>query len=339
MMKNFKTITAITALAVTVLSSCIEDKDLSQLKPVQPETYTEVELNVGGECSITETPMGRAGATTIKGIYGIAVSQWVKDSNGRPQAKPYAYGIFDNVSNLKLNLLDGYKYRISCTMVADGKDSIKYVSEKYGRPFTLDRKGEVYGAITNKFLVADQPDGSQLFLFDVENSKIETNKQNKEITRPFIQRYHGIIDSLETHTVGNEIELYRRYFAVKFVANGLRTDSRLEIQLEDSPKWTLTPEKPETGYTFVSLKTLTNKVTTGNVLTENMPFKVELFKSGVNQGYIMNYNRSFKRNYKANVAISDIDNFGTDADISIVIKDEGELESDPTIDLPWQGGE
>ena len=43
-------------------------------------------------------------------------------------------------------------------------------------------------------------------------------------------------------------------------------------------------------------------------------------------------------NYKSVIAISDIDNFGTDADLSIKMADEGELENDPTTDLPWQGG-
>ena len=38
------------------------------------------------------------------------------------------------------------------------------------------------------------------------------------------------------------------------------------------------------------------------------------------------------------IAISDIDNFGTDAGLSIKIADEGELEDDPVTDLPWQGG-
>lgn len=344
-MNNLKTITAITAFAVATLSSCIEEKDLSQLKPVQPgaETYTEVELNVGGECSVTEKPMGRAALTNVKGIYGITVSQWVKDASGRVQSKPYAYGIFDNVSNLKVNLLDGYKYRIACTMVKDGADSIAVDNKKYGRPFTLDKNGSLYGGIQNKFLVADQQDGSQLFLFDADNSKIETKSQNKDITRPFVERYHGVIDSLVVGTVGNEIEMYRRYFAVKFAANGLREGYRLEIQLDDSPKWILNGKTGkatvETGYNFVSFKSLTGKINTGTIATENAIMKVELFKNGVSQGEIMKYSRSFKRNYQVTIAISDIDHFGTDAGLGITFKDEAEMENDPIIDLPWQGGE
>ena len=223
-------------------------------------------------------------------------------------------------------------------MIENAKDSLQYKDNKFARPFSLDRNGEVFGEIKNQFFLADQPDGSQLFLFDADNSKIGTKYQNG-VSRPYIKRYHGVIDSLETKTTGNELELYRRYFAVKFIANGLHENYRLEIQLDDSPKWILTPKKNETEYTYVSFKSLTGKVITNNILSENVSFKVELFKGDESQGKeIMKYNRSFKRNYRSMIAISDIDNFGTDAGLSIKIADEGELEDDPVTDLPWQEG-
>lgn len=332
-----KKLSVAVAVTIAALSSCIKDKDLSQITN-KPDTYSEVRLSIGGECNTTEVPMPTRAGEGKKDIYGIAVSQWVREG-GRLQTKAYAYGIFDDVSNLKLNLLDGYKYRISCTMIKDAKDSIFSQNNKYARPFTLDRNGQTYGEIKNQFLVADQADGSQLFLSDVENSKVKTKYQDDNITRPFIIRYHGVIDSLETKSTGNELELYRRYFAVKFIANGLHENYRLEIQLDDSPKWILTPEKSETEYTYVSFKSLTGKIVNNNILTENAQFKVELFKGNESQGKeIMKYNRSFKRNYKSTIAISDIDNFGTDAGLSIKIADEGELENDPITDLPWQGG-
>lgn len=335
-MKNSKKLVVFTFLAATALNSCIEDKDLSQISE-KPETYSEVTFSIDGECNTTEVPM-RAVASDKKDIYGITISQWVKDASGRPQSKPYAYGIFDDVSNLKVNLLDGYKYRVACTMVRNAVDSLKTTdNNSLTRPFTLDKNGIVYGKAENKFIVADQPDGTQKFLFDADNSKIETPTQ-QNITRPYIMRYHGGLDSIETNTTGNQLELYRRYFAVKFVANGLRENCRLEVQLDDSPKWILTPGKNETDYTCVSFKTLTGKITTGTILTDNAVFKVELFKDDKSEGVeIMKYNRSFKRNYKSAIVISDIDNFGTDAGLSIKIADEGELENDPTTDLPWQG--
>lgn len=337
-MNYSKKLSVAVAITIVALSSCIKEKDLSQITD-KPDTYSEVRLSIGGECNTTEVPMPVRAGELKKDIYGIAVSQWVRDNGGRMQSKPYAYGIFDDVSDLKLNLLDGYKYRIACTMIKDAKDSLFSDNNKFARPFTLDRSGNTYGEIKNRFLVADQPDGSQLYLFDVDNSKVKTKYQGDNITRPFIMRYHGVIDSLETKSTGNELELYRRYFAVKFIANGLRANYRLEVQLDDSPKWILTPEKNETEYTYVSFRSLTGKIVNNSILTDNADFKVELFKDNESQGeVIMKYNRSFKRNYKSTIVISDIDNFGTDAGLSIKIADEGELENDPITDLPWQGG-
>jgi hypothetical protein len=335
-MNHSKKLSVAAILAIAMLSSCIKDKDLSQIGN-KPETYSEATLSIGGECNTTETPMSRA-SDQVREIYGITVSQWIRDTGGRLQSKPYAYGIFDDVSNLKLNLLDGYKYRVSCTMVENAKDSLLHEENKFARPFSLDRNGEVFGEIKNRFLLADQPDGSLLYLFDADNSKVGTEHQDG-ISRPWIKRYHGVIDSLETHTTGNELELYRRYFAVKFKANGLHENYRLEIQLDDSPKWILTPDKNETEYTYVSFRSLTGKVTPNSILSDNASFKVELFKEDESQGTeIMKYNRSFKRNYRSTIVISDIDNFGTDAGLSIKIADEGELEDEPVTDLPWQGG-
>lgn len=60
-MNYSKKLATISALAVAILSSCIEEKDLSQISKVpEPETYSEVTFNIGGECSTTETPLSRA---------------------------------------------------------------------------------------------------------------------------------------------------------------------------------------------------------------------------------------------------------------------------------------
>lgn len=103
-MNYSKKISVAAILTIAMLSSCIKDKDLSQITN-KPETYSEVALSIGGECNTTETPMSRA-SDQIREVYGITVSQWIRDTGGRLQSKPYAYGIFDDVSNLKLNLLE-----------------------------------------------------------------------------------------------------------------------------------------------------------------------------------------------------------------------------------------
>ena len=58
-------------------------------------TYTELDLNIGGECSLTEKPMSRADAS--KEIFGINVAMLIQNPHGSVTQKPYAYGIFDNI--------------------------------------------------------------------------------------------------------------------------------------------------------------------------------------------------------------------------------------------------
>ena len=236
-----------------ILQSCLKGEDVYKEK--EP-TYTELDLNIGGECSLTEKPMSRADAS--KEIFGINVAMLIQNPNGSVTQKPYAYGIFDNIKagNLKLNVLDGYQYRISCTMIKEGKDSL-LTKDGTLYPLTLSKGNDPkLGTITNKFITAERPDGTQEYLFDLENSKIGTKGQSN-YTRPFIQRYHGIIDKL---TVApdqtNTLEVYRRYFGVQFKQNGLQADCKLEIQIDGAPTVWLTPDKKESPELMVSMLSL-----------------------------------------------------------------------------------
>ena len=158
-----------------ILQSCLKGEDVYKEKE---STYTELDLNIGGECSLTEKPMSRADAS--KEIFGINVAMLIQNPNGSVTQKPYAYGIFDNIKagNLKLNVLDGYQYRISCTMIKEGKDSL-LTKDGTLYPLTLSKGNDPkLGTITNKFITAERPDGTQEYLFDLENSKIGTSGQS-----------------------------------------------------------------------------------------------------------------------------------------------------------------
>ena len=137
-------------------------------------------------------------------------------------------------------------------------------------------------------------------------------------------------------------DVYRRYFAVKFVAQGLLEGDRLEITLDDSSPFIATYDNPESKEQYVSFKNITATVSTSAVQSESMEFYVRLYRlndKGVEEEKtLMKYSRSFKRNYRSTVILTDIDNFGTDSGIGIEIKDEGELLEDDNIDLPWQSG-
>lgn len=222
-------------------------------------------------------------------------------------------------------------------MIKEGKDSL-LTKDGTLYPLTLSKGNDPkLGTITNKFITAERPDGTQEYLFDLENSKIGTKGQSN-YTRPFIQRYHGIIDKL---TVApdqtNTLEVYRRYFGVQFKQNGLQADCKLEIQIDGAPTVWLTPDKKESPELMVSMRTLTTPVETGKILTDNARVKVTVHRTGKEAEDILNYNINFKRNYMHTIVISDIDHFGTGSNVSIHVE-ETELENSAQEDLPWQGG-
>jgi len=320
------------ALALT-MQSCLKGEDVYKEKEV---TYTELNLNIGGECSLTEKPMSRA---ATKEIFGIGVTMLIQNENGTTSQKPYAYGIFDDIKdeNLKLNVIDGYQYRISCTMIKEGKDSL-LTKDGTLFPLTLSKgNNPKLGKITNKFITAERADGTQEYLYDLENTKIGTSGQSN-YTRPFIRRYHGLIDKLSVSAdQTNTLEVYRRYFGVQFKQNGLQADCKLEIQIEGAPAIWLTPDKSESAEYMVSMRNLTNAVETGKIMTDNTRVKVTVHQTGKSPVDILNYNINFKRNYMHTIVISDIDHFGTASNIGIHVE-ETELENSAQEDLPWQGG-
>ena len=331
------------------LQSCIKEKDLYEAPPI---TYSELNLLLDGDFSSTELPMSRATQpTTIdesKTILGIAISMTPKEGQN-PSSKPYAYGIFQlekakDPNNLKIRVIDGYTYRISCSMIVNAKDSILAEENSFAAPFDLERSGTIKGECLNKFLTAEQVDGVK-FLHNIENPKITTkNGIQNECIHPFIERYHGLVDKLEVKDgMQNPITLYRRFFGVKFRQTGLKS-GRIKIKIEGAPCIYLDANKDihttvESDLKMVCMRNLTANIPDANknlYLTENI--KVEGFweeTPGAVEKQIINSNITFKRNYIHFITLTNIDLIGTPADIGIEVE-TGEMGEDPELDIPWQ---
>lgn len=109
-----------------------------------------VSLGLGGEITISETPLSRAAGseTSSKDLYGINV-YYDKDKDGKIDDY-YAYGLFDNVADMVITLVTGHKYKFECRMVVDGKERCKKgynTGDYYGNPFktATSLSGETYG--------------------------------------------------------------------------------------------------------------------------------------------------------------------------------------------------
>ena len=125
---------------VGLMYGCIDDELFYQTKEAASKEVT-VSLNLGGEILVADEPMTRG--VDDPDIYGIQV---YKDG------EPFAHGVFDNVDNVKINLLAGSKYKFVASMVKDGKSKILHdftYFEKYSIKYT---NSDYYNIGNNPFL-------------------------------------------------------------------------------------------------------------------------------------------------------------------------------------------
>lgn len=330
-------------IVALAMQSCVKEKNLYQ-EPVP--TYTELSLNLGGECIVGDEPLEIRAASRdeSKDVLGIAVSMIVKNGDANPTNKPYAYGVFtlDEAKKpgaLKLNVIEGYDYRISCTMIKQGKDSITHIDNKFAAPFDLERNGKVMGECLNKFITAESPEGV-FFLYNIENPAIKTGNQDS-YSRPFIERYHGLLEKVTPNAqANNTLKLYRRYFGVIFKQAGLQ-EGKFRIKLDGAPDLFLNAAADKTAtmatdLQMVTMRNLTAQMPSNGALTEIIKLEVFFCKDNVTpEEKILSTNITAKRNYKHTIVITNIDHMGTPSNIGIDV-DEEEMQDDYQLDIPWQ---
>ena len=154
-MKIFRLI-GMLLLGSSTLFSCSNNED--ELPPKEQEqtnqeTYT-ISFNLGGEfISTSETPLSRTEVTPKK-IYGINV-YYKKD--GDTNYQNYAYGLFDNIKDMTISLIGGYKYKFECSMVQNDADTLYHDDNMYYAPFYKYKSNYIYRGITleNKFNISN----------------------------------------------------------------------------------------------------------------------------------------------------------------------------------------
>lgn len=80
-----------------------------------------VAIRTVGEISVSESDLTKAGNSNS--LYAVGVFKG--SDNGD---EPFAFGIFDDIQSMRLNLKQGFRYRISICMVKDAKNLISYYS-------------------------------------------------------------------------------------------------------------------------------------------------------------------------------------------------------------------
>ena len=310
-MKTFRLIGMVVMavlMCVNFTSCSSDDGDIEPNKPQKPKEYM-VSLGFTGEISVSESPLSRTETEEKNDLYGFIV-QSCPNIEGKTSYEPYAYGLFDDITSIKVKLLDGYKYRFATTMIVNGKNVIRDVSGQYKWPFNMD--------LTNEFTYSDALKG-----YEIEYGHI--NEPTYE--RYTADRYYGATSGFVPSEENNSVSIYmkRVVFGAKFVAENL-SEGTLIVSMEKTPTYIgLTPDENEYENIF-SLYGVKSAYESDEYI-ENVKLNLIWKKEDAVNVPLGEPTISFKRNKLTTVTIKVAD-LSSDKDISIELEDEEMGEGD-----------
>lgn len=233
-MKIFRLI-GMLLIGSSTLFSCSNNED--ELPPKEQEqtnqeTYT-ISFNLGGEfISTSETPLSRTEVTPKK-IYGINV--YCK-KDGDTNYQNYAYGLFDNIEDMTISLIGGYKYKFECSMVKNDTDTLYHDDNVYYAPFHMGYSSGYRGMILeNKFNIEVRPTeytpnikGLKEGMTCTTRNDIHPSSSNQGQYAKVDRFYGELTDYIPTKDGVANIDLKRTAFGLKFIITP-PTDGTLSI--------------------------------------------------------------------------------------------------------------
>lgn len=239
----------IIAVCGLLFSACNQIEDPT---PQDAKTYT-VALQLGGEILSVEYSDLSKGANDHD-LYGIQVDTRPSGTTG--SYSHYAYGLFDNLDNVTITLLEGREYLFLVRLVKDGKELINHNSGGYYYPF--------YATGTNgRFTPIGQEFNYSASEYFQPNSFYALQQREGWVDYPEIDSYYGELSgfvpgSSETVT----INVKRVAFGMHVIADGL-TEGKLRIQMPGFHVQEITYPDTEMDKVF-SMLNVTNAWSTDN---------------------------------------------------------------------------
>ena len=139
-----------------------------------------VNINVENIVKVEEQPMGRAEENTD--LYLISFTKGSSYSNN------YAYGLFDNLSNISINLVEGDTYTIQASAVKDAKNQIASTNEGfYANPFMVK--------LTNSFIYENDNDFVKEWGFNPTLYRLKSNDSGYTPIVPNLEVFLGYAGS------------------------------------------------------------------------------------------------------------------------------------------------
>ena len=144
-------------MALFAVLMCVNFASCSSEENEVPQKNKKVIVSLGfeGEFEVSESPLSRGAISND--LYIIEV----KHSNDG--LKKYASGMFDNVDNIKIELIEGEKYCFFAFLIKDGKTKLKNEGDTYGNENLVLTNSFTY---SNSESIIDDVDFNALTLAD-----------------------------------------------------------------------------------------------------------------------------------------------------------------------------
>lgn len=307
------------AMALIAFASCSKD-DVIDNESIDGKEYV-VNLGFSGEITITQTPLTKAGTNDL---YGVQV---YSKKSGDSDYAPFAYGLFDNTTDMEVKLIGGYQYKFVASMVEDGKNKLHTFEGNYYPPFDAI---STYCPLSNSFSYSSdiKMDGLEDgYTWMAESDKTGDNA----FYRPNTIRYYGVLtDFTPAENKSATINMKRVCFGAKFVVNDF-TDGKITINIPEAPAMTI--NYPSTSvediFTFRN-NSYSNESWTDDNYQENLEVNITWTKANGTVIPISNQIIEFTRNKLTTVTIN-LKEDSSNTDINMDLEDEDIQPGDEVI--------
>lgn len=211
----------------------------------QEDEKVKVKLELTSETGHTDRDLTKAVANDIT---AIQVQQRTNEAGSK--YKSFCYGIFDNPSELTLELNKGYLYKLEITTVVDAKNRIATTTDPSSglmvirQPFTLTGSG-ADNRVQNKFIYTS----SNYLNYISQGYTALPNASGSTYSlynRPTTDRYYGVAeDFLADGAVGVKVETKRVVFGLKYEISGFN-EGVIVVKLASAPAVEITPQSAAT---------------------------------------------------------------------------------------------
>ena len=237
-------------MGIMAFASCQES--ITPENPAQEQEFYTVQLGFGGEWDVTYEPLTRGNDNND--LYGIQVYS-TSDTESETDWTKYAYGLFDDVDNVSISLLKGFKYKFVATMIVDGKNKLHFDGNACFVPFFVYGK-DTYCPLANTFTYS-----SEDYFMEIDSGRTFLIGFANDFYHPNTERYYGeLLDYVPEESSNDKAKIHmkRTSFGAKFIAQGkLAKAGRLEVLMAEAPAISidLTQEKQHDDiYTFRNVK-------------------------------------------------------------------------------------